>query len=94
MSRHHSSSSESRPGFLHLTSSASHHSISKEDSVFDLAHFSTEDLPIAAAPSPHPGRRGFPGGDDGVVSDEEGEREEMVQYEVCHSSGRGGYCIF
>lgn len=75
-------------------SSVSQHSISREDSVFGftnhLSHFSTEDLPIVAAPSPFPGRRTFPGGDEGVLSDDEEEEDEKFEVWACRVRGREG----
>lgn len=82
ISRSDSTSSGTKPSYLRMASSMSQHSITKEDSVFglsNLSHFSIEDLPIASAPSPHPGRRTFPGGDEGVLSDE----EEDQNFQVC-----------
>ncbi len=97
-----SSGSNPPPPYIKQSSSLSHDSMTRDTSWYglsdQLSRFSVEDIPIASAPSPFPGRRhnysgsadvmsdsdgsGDDGGDDDG-GDDVGEEEDSTNREVC-----------
>ena len=83
MQRGESVSSGGKPSFSKQMSIMSQHSIGRDESSYSLSdhlsHFSMEDLPIAASPSPFPGRKTILGAEEMPMGDDE---EDVFSNEV------------
>ena len=78
--RSESTASHGKPSFLRQASNVSHtdHTLAYSE----LSRFSMEDIPIAANPSPFPGRRTFPGPDEVSLDFDDDQEYEMEEEEL------------